>query len=197
MPPALDLPLVYFPDADAWSGWLAVHHTEPGVWLRLAKAGVPDPCLRYPAALEVALQWGWIDGQTQSIDDREFRRKFTPRRARSLWSKINTEKATALIAAGRMQPPGLREVERAKADGRWDAAYTGSRDATVPEDLTAAFVFNPDAGAFFATLDTANRYAVLWRLQTAKTAKARADRLARLLAMLGRRVRIHPGRGEG
>lgn len=191
MPARPDLPLVRFVDADGWFAWLAEHHTEPGVWLRLAKAVVPGPCLRYPDALEVALQWGWIDGQACSIDDREFRRRFTPRRPRSLWSKINTEKATALIAAGRMHPPGLREVELAKADGRWDAAYTGSRDATVPDDLAVAFGLNPAAGAFFATLDGANRYAVLWRLQTAKTASARSRVLERLVGMLGRGERIH------
>lgn len=191
MPAAPDLPLVGFPDAAAWSAWLAVHHTGAGVWLRLAKAGAPEPCLRYPAALDVALQWGWIDGQTQSIDALEFRRRFTPRRPRSLWSKINTEKAQALIAAGLMQPSGLRQVELAKSDGRWDAAYSGSRESTVPDDLAAALALNPAAGAFFFTLDSANRFAVLWRLQTAKTPSARTNVLARMVGMLDRGERIH------
>lgn len=191
MPAALDLPLIRFPDADAWSAWLAVNHAGAGVWLRLAKAGAPEPCLRYPAALDVALQWGWIDGQTHAIDDLEFRRRFTPRRRGSLWSKINTEKARALIASGRMKPPGLREVDLAKSDGRWDAAYSGSRGSTVPDDLAAALALNPAAGAFFASLDSANRFAVLWRLQTAKAPATRMKVLARMLGMLDRGERIH------
>lgn len=195
MPAPLDLPLVGFADAAAWSDWLSVHHADPkGVWLRLAKVVVPDPCLRYAAAVEVALQWGWIDGQVGKLDEREYRQRFTPRRPGSLWSKVNTEKATALIEAGRMFPPGLREVEAAKADGRWHAAYTGSREATVPDDLAAALGAVPGAEAFFSTLDAANRYAVLWRLQTARTPATRARRLAALVDMLARGERIHEKR---
>lgn len=194
MTPSLDLPLLGFADPDHWAAWLAEHHAGPGIWLRLSKAVVPDPCLRYDAAVDVALRWGWIDGQKHRLDEREFRQRFTPRRPGSLWSRINTEKVEALVAAGKMQPPGLREVELAKADGRWAAAYSGSRGAEVPADLAAAFDSNPAAGSLFATLDGANRYAVLWRLQTAKTPTARASRLDRLVAMLARGETIHPRR---
>ena len=187
----LDLPLLAFANADGWNTWLSEHYTDAGIWLRLAKRAVPDPCLRYADAVEIALRWGWIDGQTYAMDARAFRQRFTPRRPRSLWSRINVDKATALVLAGRMEAPGLREMERAKADGRWDAAYSGARESVVPDDLTAAFLVNPSAGAFFAALDGANRYAVLWRLQTATSAKTRAARLERLVAMLGRGERIH------
>ncbi|HEX7690641.1 MAG TPA: YdeI/OmpD-associated family protein [Burkholderiaceae bacterium] len=188
-PPADDAPLRLAGPA-AFDAWLARHHaSSDGTWLQLAKAGTPG--LRYAEALEVALCHGWIDGQKKSLDAQHFLQRFTPRRARSLWSKINRDKALALIAAGRMRPAGLAQVEAAKADGRWDDAYDGARSAQVPPDLQAALDARPAARAFFATLDGTNRYAVLWRVQTAKKPETRARRIEQLVGMLARGERIH------
>ncbi|MGN6527540.1 MAG: YdeI/OmpD-associated family protein [Burkholderiaceae bacterium] len=188
-PPADDAPL-RLDDPAAFDAWLARHHaSSDGAWLQLAKAGTPG--LRYAQALEVALCHGWIDGQKKSLDAHHFLQRFTPRRARSLWSKINRDKALALIAAGRMRPAGLAQVEAAKADGRWDDAYDGARSAQVPPDLQAALDARPAARAFFATLDGTNRYAVLWRVQTAKKPETRARRIEQLVGMLARGERIH------
>src|SRR5689334_9500686 len=164
-----DLPVVSFATASAWSEWLKKHHASSrGVWLKLAKKGSGATSLTYPAALEVALAWGWIDGQKNKFDDAWWMQRFTPRATKSPWSKINRAKAEALIAAGRMEAPGLAEVERAKRDGRWESAYDGARSSSVPADLATAFARNARARAFFDTLDGANRYAILYRVQTAK-----------------------------
>jgi uncharacterized protein YdeI (YjbR/CyaY-like superfamily) len=181
-----------FRDRQAWERWLRAHHaTSDGAWLQLAKVGAGEPGLSYAEALEVALCWGWIDGQKKGLDAQSWLQRFTPRRARSLWSKINRAKAEALIADGRMQPAGLAEVERARRDGRWDEAYDGARASVVPPDLQAAFDANRRAADFFATLDGANRYAVLWRVQTAKRPETRAKRIATLVDMLARGEKIH------
>jgi uncharacterized protein YdeI (YjbR/CyaY-like superfamily) len=181
-----------FRDAHAWEAWLHTHHARSdGTWLQLAKAGAAEPGLTYAQALEVALCFGWIDGQKKGLDAHAWLQRFTPRRERSLWSKINRSKAEALIASGRMHPAGLAEVERARADGRWDEAYDGARAAIVPPELQAAFDASPLAAAFFATLDGANRYAVLWRVQTAKRPETRAKRIATLVDMLARGEKIH------
>jgi uncharacterized protein YdeI (YjbR/CyaY-like superfamily) len=181
-----------FRDRRAWEAWLRTHHaSSEGVWLQLAKAGAAEPGLSYAEAIEAALCWGWIDGQKKGLDAQSFLQRFTPRRARSLWSKINRAKAEALIADGRMQPAGQAEIERARADGRWDEAYDGARTSAVPEDLQAAFARNERAAAFFATLDGANRYAVLWRVQTAKKPETRAKRIETLVQMLARGEKIH------
>ena len=165
---------------------------SPGVWLRLAKAasGIPSPT--YAEAVEVALCYGWIDGQAKKYDDETWLQKFTPRRPKSIWSKINRERVAALISAGRMQPSGLASVDAAKADGRWDAAYDSPRTATVPEDLQAALDANPAATAFFGTLNSANRYAILSRIQKAKKAETRARRIEQCVAMLERGEKLHP-----
>jgi len=185
-----------FRDRRAWEAWLRAHHaSSEGVWLQLAKAGAEEPGLSYAEAIEVALCWGWIDGQKKGLDAQSWLQRFTPRRARSLWSKINRAKAEALLADGRMQPAGLAEMERARADGRWDEAYDGARTASVPTDLQAAFDANRRAADFFATLDGANRYAVLWRVQTAKRPETRAKRIAMLVDMLARGEKIHERRG--
>lgn len=187
--PALPL---RFATQRAFETWLAEHQdSSDGVWLLLAKAGTETSTVTYAQAVEVALRHGWIDGQKKALDDRHWLQRFTPRRERSPWSKINRGKAEALIAAGRMQPAGQAEVDRAKADGRWDAAYDGARTATVPHDLQAALDARPKARAFFATLDAANRYAVLWRVQTAKRPETRARRIDMLVAMLARGEKIH------
>jgi uncharacterized protein YdeI (YjbR/CyaY-like superfamily) len=186
-------PLISFPAQEAWEAWLAEHHaTSPGLWLAIAKKGAATKTVSYAEAIEGALCYGWIDGQKGKLDDERWRQRFTPRRSRSKWSKINRDKATELIAEGRMKPAGLREVERAKADGRWDAAYAGQRTATVPDDLERALRKNSKAREFFSTLDSANRYAILYRLQEAKKPETRARRLEKFVAMLSEHKKIHP-----
>lgn len=185
--PAAPADSVLFDSAQAFEAWLAQRHgSADGLWLRLAKQSATEPGLRYAEAVEVALCWGWIDGQKQALDAQHFLQRFTPRRARSIWSKINVQKAQALIEAGRMQAPGLAQVEAARADGRWARAYDGARTATMPADLVAALDAEPRAKAFFATINAAKRYAVLWRVQTAVKAETRARRIAQLVAMLAR-----------
>ncbi|MDR6426911.1 uncharacterized protein YdeI (YjbR/CyaY-like superfamily) [Variovorax paradoxus] len=179
--------------AAAWERWLKRHHaTAAGVWLRIAKKDSGIASIDHPAALEEALCWGWIDGQRKSEDAQYFLQRFTPRTARSTWSKINRDKALELIDQGRMQPAGLAEVERARADGRWHAAYDAQSVATVPPDLQAALDANPKAAAFFATLDSRNRYAVLFRTQGAKKPETRAKRIAQFVEMLAKGEKIHP-----
>ncbi len=187
-----DLPTHAFADPRAFSTWLAANHaTSRGVWLRLAKKASGTPSVTYAEAIGVALAWGWIDGQKRLGDETSWLQKLSPRGARSLWSKINRDKATALIAAGAMQPPGVAEVERAQRDGRWDAAYDAPSRAAVPEDLAAALAANPRAASFFAALDAANRYSVLFRIQTAKKPETRARRIEQFVAMLARHEKIH------
>ena len=181
-----------FKSAKAFETWLKKHHaTSDGLWLKIAKRGADEASVTYPEAVEIALCWGWIDGQKKGLDDQHFLQRFTPRRARSIWSKTNVDKAEALIEAGRMQPPGHAQIEAAKADGRWARAYDGARTSTAPEDLLAALEAEPKAKAFFATLNAANRYAVLWRIQTAVKAETRARRIAQLVEMLARGETIH------
>ena len=183
-----------FATARGWESWLAKHHAKSdGLWLLIAKAGAPQRTLSYAEAVEVALCHGWIDSQSRGGDP-YWRQRFTPRRARSLWSRVNCEKALALIEAGRMAPAGLAEVQRAQADGRWEAAYDSPSRASVPPDLAAALAAEPRAAACFAQLDGANRYAVLWRVQTAKRADTRAKRIAEFVAMLARGETIHPAK---
>lgn len=189
------LPIKAFASAAALATWLAKNHGKSdGVWLKLAKRGARTPSVTYAEAVEIALAWGWIDGQKQALDDDWWLQKLTRRSAKSLWSKINCDKATALVAAGKMHPPGLAEVERAKRDGRWDAAYDSPSSSKVPDDLRAALDGNARAAAFFATIDATNRYAILWRIQTAKKPETRARRIAELVAMLARRELLHPER---
>jgi len=191
-PGAAALPVLLFEDQDAWAAWLDEHHAAaPGVWLRLAKKNAALRSLSYAEALDVALCYGWIDSQKKSHDESSWLQKFTPRGPKSLWSKINCEKVRALSDAGRMRPAGLLAVERAQADGRWDAAYDSQRTASVPADLAAALDGNAAAKAFFSALDGGNRYSVLFRVQTATTPAARAKRIAELVAMLARGEKIH------
>jgi uncharacterized protein YdeI (YjbR/CyaY-like superfamily) len=192
--PAAAHDLLTLPDRAAWRAWLDAHEeTSDGVWLVLAKKGTTDPTsLTYAQALDEALCSGWIDGQTASIDERVFRRRFTPRRKASLWSERNIGLVATLTAEGRMRPAGIREVERAQADGRWDRAYAGQASAAEPEDLTAALAASPAAAATFATLTKVNRYAVIHRVTTAPNVTVRANRLARLVAMLERGETPHP-----
>ncbi len=167
--------------------WLAENHgTSLGIWLRFAKKGSGIPSVTYPEAVDAALCWGWIDAQVKSESATTYRQRFTPRGRRSIWSKINREKVAKLIADGRMRPPGLAEVERAQADGRWDAAYDSPKTAETPPDFAAALAENPAAAAHYASLKSQNRYSMLFRLQTLKRAETRARRIAEFVAMLGR-----------
>jgi uncharacterized protein YdeI (YjbR/CyaY-like superfamily) len=192
MPAAGDATLL-FESAEEWAAWLHRNHTTcSGVWLRLAKKGSDIQSVTYREALDAALCYGWIDAQKRPESEQAWLQRFTPRTGKSIWSKINREKAVALIATGRMQAAGLEQVERAKQDGRWEAAYDSMAGAEVPDDLQAALDRNARAKAFFATLDRANRYAVLWRIQTAKRAETRARRIKQFVAMLAKHEKLHP-----
>ncbi len=185
--------VVSFANAQAWSTWLAGHHgSSRGVWLKIAKKGSQSASVTYADGLEVALAWGWIDGQKGKLDDSAWLQRFTPRGPKSTWSKINREKAVALIDAGKMQPPGLAEVERAKKDGRWGAAYESQSKAAVPPDLAEALAANARAARFFETLESYNRYAILFRIHTAKKPETRAARIEKFVAMLARHEKVHP-----
>jgi uncharacterized protein YdeI (YjbR/CyaY-like superfamily) len=189
-------PTLTVPDAAAWRAWLAEHHERSqGVWVRLAKKGTTEPTsLTYAQALEEALCQGWIDGQVRRADERTYRQRFTPRRARSAWSQRNVGHVERLTSEGRMRPAGAAAVERAKADGRWEEAYAGQAAIEVPADLAAALDAEPAARAAFETLSSQNRYAVLWRIGQAKRADTRARRIERYVAMLARGETLHPQR---
>ncbi len=193
VPATGEIPIASFARPRAWADWLAANHASSrGVWLKLAKKDSGVESITYAEALEEALVWGWIDGQKQAFDDKAWLQKFTPRGPKSIWSKINREKALALIAAGRMKPSGLAQVEHAKQDGRWEAAYDSQSRAAVPEELMAALAANPRAADFFATLNSANRYAVVFRVQTAKKPETRARRIAQFVEMLARHEKLYP-----
>jgi uncharacterized protein YdeI (YjbR/CyaY-like superfamily) len=177
--------VVEFKTQSEWDRWLAKHYESPeGVWLRLAKKGSEKKTPTYAEALETALCYGWIDAQKRGESDSAWIQRFVPRRPRSIWSKINREKALALIATGKMKPAGLKEVLRAQEDGRWEAAYDSPTSATVPPDFQKALDANRAARDFFRTLSATNRYAILWRLQTAKKPETRARRIETFIEML-------------
>lgn len=185
-------PTVWFETQNDWDNWLAENHPESiGVWLKIAKKGKGVTSVTYAEALDTAICYGWIDGQKQRFDDQFFLQKFTPRRPRSLWSKINREKVENLIAAGKMQPAGMAEIEAAKADGRWDAAYDSSGNMTVPKELQAALDANPTAKAFFETLNKTNRYSFCFRVQTTRNPETRKARIEKLIAMLENGEKFH------
>lgn len=187
------LPLLLCKTQQDWEAWLKKHHSEAaGIWLKLAKKDAGITSLTYAEALESALCYGWIDGQKASCDQQSWLQKFTPRRPRSIWSQVNCEKATALIAASRMQSAGLQQVEVAKADGRWDQAYASQSRITIPADFQSELDKNPEAQAFFSTLDSANRYAILFRIQTAKRAETHSARMQKFIEMLLKQEKIHP-----
>jgi uncharacterized protein YdeI (YjbR/CyaY-like superfamily) len=187
-----DLPVLLFASKEGLEAWLVENHAGvEGLWLKIAKKGSGVESVNYAEALELALCFGWIDSQKRGFDESFFLQRFTPRRPRGKWSQINRAKAEELIAAGAMRPAGLSEVEAAKADGRWDAAYAGQRAATVPDDLRQELDRNKAAGEFFARLDSANRYAILYRLQEAKKPETREKRLRKFITMLERGEKIH------
>jgi uncharacterized protein YdeI (YjbR/CyaY-like superfamily) len=199
MPP--ETPTLTVLSPAAWNTWLRGHHARSsGVYLRIPKVTkaqaekAKKAALTYATALEAALVWGWIDGHKRALDAGAWLQRFTPRGPRSGWSKINRAKAEALISGGRMQPAGLAEVERAKRDGRWERAYNGARTSTVPADLAAALARDARARAFFEALDGANRYAILYRVQTAKRPETRARRIETLVALCARNETLHPPR---
>ena len=174
-----------FADAAAWEAWLeAEHATSEGVWLQLARKAAGIPSVSRPESLDLALRYGWIDGQSRSLDERYYLQKYTPRRARSRWSQVNCRRVEELIELGLMKPAGLAEVERARADGRWEAAYAPPSRAVVPPDLATALAGNPAAEAFFGTLTGQNRYAILHRVEEAKRAETRARRIVTFVEML-------------
>lgn len=185
-------PVLWFETQNDWDNWLAENHPKSnGVWLKIAKKGKGVTSVNYAEALDVAICYGWIDGQKQKFDDQFFLQKFTPRRPRSLWSKINREKVENLIAAGKMKPAGMAEVDAAKSDGRWDAAYDSPGNMTVPEELQAALDANPTANAFFETLNKTNRYSFCFRVQTARNPEIRKTRIEKLIAMLENGEKFH------
>lgn len=186
-----DLPVLPFADATAWEHWLVANGASKGLWLKIAKKDSGIATVTYDQALDVALCHGWIDGQKRGFDGEYFLQRFTPRRPKGLWSKINIGKVERLIAEGRMRPGGQREVDAAKADGRWEAAYDGARNMDVPPELAAALAKNRKARTFFEALDKTNRYSVCWRVQTAKKPETRAKRVETLVAMLARGEKIH------
>ena len=187
------MPVASFESRDDWEAWLDEHHsTTDGVWVRLAKKGSDAATISLSTAVEVALCYGWIDGKARRIDADYWMVKFTPRRPKSKWSRINRERATKLIEKGQMKPAGWREVERAKADGRWDAAYEAPSSMPVPDDLQRALDGNDEARQFYASLDARNRYAILYRIHDAKKPETRARRIAKYVAMLNKKEKIYP-----
>ncbi len=181
-----------FKDAKAWESWLARNQTATdGLWMRIAKKASGTKSITYPEAVEIALCYGWIDAQKKPESETAWLQRFVPRRPKSIWSKINREKALGLIATGKMKPAGIQEIERAKKDGRWEAAYDSPKAATVHPEFKKALNENPRAKAFFKTINAANRYAILWRLQTARNAEDRAKRTRSFIAMLEKGETLH------
>ena len=188
-----DEPIVSFASPREWEEWLEANQaSSSGVWIKIAKKEAGIESVRYPEVLESALCFGWIDARRRALDERYFLQRFTPRQSRSKWSRINREKAERLIAEGRMRPAGLAEVDRARADGRWEAAYESQRGMPVPDDLQRELDARPEAGAFFSRLSSQNRYAILYRLDDAKRPETRARRLAKFVAMLEAGETIYP-----
>lgn len=187
-----DIPVLFFVTGKEWEQWLSKNFdNQQGVWLKFAKKSTGIESIHHDDALDVALCYGWIDGQARGYDEQYHLQKFTPRRAKSTWSEINVQKVAALIADGRMRAPGLAAIEAAKADGRWDLAYAPQSTATVPPDFQEALDANPQAKAFFETLSKSNRYAFIWRVMTAKRPETRASRIEKFIAMLNNSEAIH------
>jgi len=188
-----DLPILFFPDPATWEQWLAEHHAEPaGIWLKLAKKAATEKSVTYEEALDVALCYGWIDSQLRTFDEFYKLQKFTPRRPRSIWSKRNVEKVAVLTEAGRMKPAGLTAVAAAKADGRWERAYSSFSTIKMPADFKATLDASPKAAAMYATLTKTNSYAILWRVERAKKPETRRASIEKIIAMLEDGKTIHP-----
>src|SRR6266480_81529 len=187
------MPIMSFETQQGWEEWLKEHHAETkGIWLKIAKKEASTPSVSYAEALDSALCYGWIDGQKAAFDDKYWLQKFTPRTTKSIWSKVNCNKAEALIAEGRMQPAGLRQVELAKSDGRWERAYESQSKITIPDDFQSELDKNPKAKDFFSTLDSANRYAFLFRIHAAKKPETRSAKIQKFVEMLNQQQKLHP-----
>jgi uncharacterized protein YdeI (YjbR/CyaY-like superfamily) len=190
---AMTDPRLTFANQEEWETWLERNgSSSSGAWLRLAKKSAEQPTISYAQALDSALCYGWIDGQKKAENEHYWLQRFTPRAAKSIWSQINKGKAEALVASGRMRPAGMQEINRAKQDGRWNAAYASASNATVPEDLQRALDANPKAKKFFATLNSQNRYAILFRVQNVKKPETRARKIAQFIEMLSNGETLHP-----
>lgn len=188
-----DKTIFLFEEPKDWANWLEENHaSSSGLWLKIAKKSTALTSVSYAEALDVALCYGWIDSQKKSCDTDTWLQRFSPRGPKSIWSKINRVKVQALIDSGQMKPAGLLAVERARQDGRWDAAYDPQSETKLPEDLQAALDANPQAKAFFETLNSANRYAVVFRVQTAKKPETRARWVEKLIKMLEMNEKLHP-----
>jgi len=188
----MDLPTLPFATKNKWMDWLARQHDKSaGMWLKLAKKDSGIPSLTYDEAVEAALCYGWIDGQKKGFDEKYWLQKFTPRGPKSIWSKINTLKAEKLIASGEMKPAGLKAIEAAKQDGRWDAAYESQKNISIPEDFESALNQNKKAKVFFATLNSVNRYAILFRIHNVKKAETRARRIKQFIEMLEKNEKLY------
>jgi uncharacterized protein YdeI (YjbR/CyaY-like superfamily) len=188
-----DLPILTFTSAEDFTSWLAKHHkVSPGIWIRLFKIKSGVPTITYAEALDVALCYGWIDGQKKTYDTESWLQKFTPRRRKCIWSKRNREHIERLDKSGMMKPAGIKEVEAAKADGRWEQAYESSANMTVPADFLNELAKNKKAEAFFKTLNKTNVYSIVWRLQTAKKTETRNKRMKAILEMLKKEEKFHP-----
>lgn len=188
----IDLPIIPFESQQDWELWLAENHaSSTGIWLQISKKDSGKKSITYAEALDEALCYGWIDGQKKSYDKESWLQKFTPRRAKSVWSKINTQHIERLTGAGKMKLAGLKQVEDAKRDGRWDGAYDSPSSATVPDDFLEELNKSEKAKAFFGTLNKANTYAIAWRLQTAKKPETRARRMKAMLEMLEKGEKLH------
>ena len=188
-----NVPIMSFETQQSWEVWLKENHAETkGIWLKIAKKEARSPSVSYAEALDSALCYGWIDGQKAAFDDKYWLQKFTPRTAKSIWSKVNCGKAEALIAEGRMQPAGLRQVELAQADGRWGRAYESQSKIKIPDDFQRELDKNPKAKDFFNTLDSANRYAFLFRIHAAKKPETRSAKIQKFVEMLNQQQKLHP-----
>lgn len=188
-----DLPIIGFASQQDFERWLeSEHDSSPGIWLKIAKKNTGIPTVNYDQALDAALCFGWIDGQKGAFDDQYWLQRFTPRKARSKWSQVNCKRAAELTELGLMRPSGLAEMTRAKSDGRWDAAYESQKTAVVPPDLAAALAADPAAEKFFATLDSRNRYAILYRVSDAKKPETRAARIEKFVTMMRENKLIYP-----
>lgn len=184
--------IVRFATADEFEAWLEVNHqSHDGIWLEIAKKGAPQRSITYGEAVDVALCYGWIDGQKAASDEHHWLQRFTRRTRQSRWSQINREKAERLLAQGRLQPAGHAEIQRAQGDGRWDSAYAGQSGAAVPDDLQRELDKDAEAAAAFSQLDRQNRYSIIWRINDAKRPETRARRIARYLDMIRRGERIN------
>lgn len=188
-----ELPIILFETQENLNAWFEEHHAElKGIWMKIAKKASGITSITYAEALDCALCYGWIDGQKAAFDEQHFLQKFTPRRAKSTWSKVNREKVDRLIAEGRMRSAGLHQIELAKADGRWDAAYDSQSNSTIPEDLQLELDKKPEARAFWETLNSVNRYAIIFRIQTARKPETRAARVQKFVSMLERHEKVYP-----